>query len=327
VERVTVAGVSVWNTWTIATVQDAAGRTDMYLWQVSTGTLYMWAALTYDDALQNLTYASYALGTAWNAGRSLTLAPADVNSDGVADLRTVGAGGVVTTYLVGGLAAGTPALAAQPAQTMLTTSHTWVLNDGDTSADDLPVSAAADTSGTLNLTGAGTAAWHGGDLYDPDVDLDGVTGMLATTGPAVTTNADFSVSVWAKPTANGGTIVSQDGTNIAGLRVWAEPSDKSWRFAMSRTDATSPAWDTAAAPAAGVVPGAWTLVTATYRQSGGAMTLSVNGTVVARATHSTPYSAAKSFRIGAQKTGATSFGSYFDGQVAFAQTWNKEFPG
>jgi hypothetical protein len=116
----TPTGGSDWNDWTIATAQVASG-TAMYLWDSSTGALYLWENLAYHADTGALSYTQYVIadGSAvtWNKGATLTLQAADANGDGTPGLWAVGAGGTVTAYLAT-LGSGTATLAAQPPQSL-----------------------------------------------------------------------------------------------------------------------------------------------------------------------------------------------------------------
>jgi hypothetical protein len=120
--------------------------------------------------------------------------------------------------------------------------------------------------------------------------------------------------------------VSEDGTNAAAFKVWAEPSDASWRFAMSTSDVANPTWDTASSPANTVQFGVWTQIVVTYKQSGGVMSLYVNGVQTGTAKHATTWNAAGSFHLGEQKTGASTFGTYLHGQASTTQVWSQVVP-
>jgi hypothetical protein len=93
----------------------------MYLWDPSTGALYLWENLAYNMSTGAFTYTQYVIAdgssTTWNKGATLTLQAADVNGDGTPDLWTVGAGGVVTAYLAT-VGSGTASLAVQPPQVL-----------------------------------------------------------------------------------------------------------------------------------------------------------------------------------------------------------------
>ncbi|WP_246159210.1 FG-GAP-like repeat-containing protein [Catellatospora sichuanensis] len=211
--------------------------------------------------------------------------------------------------------------------TTTTADHTWTLADMPAAATSgTSVTGAADSvfSGTaLPLTATTGAKWNTGDTFSPSVTVDGSTGTLVTGAPAVTTDADFTVSVRAKPTANGGTVLSQDGTNTAAFKLWSEPSDKSWRFSMSQTDVASPAWDTAFAPPNSAPLGVWSQVTVTYKASTGTVAVHVNGTKVAGTGHAVKWKATGGLRIGAHRSGSA-LGGFFNGRVADVRTWNRE---
>jgi hypothetical protein len=116
----TPAGGTDWNNWTIATAQLPSG-TAMYLWDSSTGALYLWENLAYNMTTGAFTYTQYVIAdgstSTWNKGATLTLQAADVNGDGTPDLWTVGAGAVVTAYLAT-LGSSTATLAPQPTQVL-----------------------------------------------------------------------------------------------------------------------------------------------------------------------------------------------------------------
>ncbi|MFI1192634.1 LamG-like jellyroll fold domain-containing protein, partial [Micromonospora sp. NPDC020750] len=318
----TPTGGTDWNNWTITTTQLATGAA-MFLWNRTTGALHLWTGLAVNPDTGELTYTPHALSTAWNTGAAITLRAADINADGTPDLWATGAAATGTTWLVSGLTGGTGTIAAQPAQTLVTSDHTWQLNDNTGGT----VSTARDTGGTLHATGTAGVTWNTGDMFDPDVVFNGTSGTLTTTGPAFATNADFTVSAWVNPTSAGGTVLSQNGVNTAGYRLWADGSDNSWRFAMPRTDVAAPVWDTVTSGAGSLRPGVWTQVTATFNQDTGAMTLYVNGTNVGHATHGTVFNATGNVRIGSHRTSATAHGGWFSGEMAMVQTWNEVFIG
>jgi hypothetical protein len=319
----TPTGGNDWNTWTIATAQTSAG-TAMFLWQPSSGALHLWTNLALDPGLGTIRHTAHTLrASGWNTGAALKLQAADIDGNDTPDLWTVGANGQTTAHLTSNIAAGTGTITPQTAQNLLTADHTWLLND----ATDQSVTGdniAKDTTGSLPATGSGTAKWNTGDLFSPDVALDGATNStLTTTGPAVTTNADFTVSVWVKANTTGGTVLSQDGTNTAGFKLWAEPTDSSWRFAMPTSNVANPTWNTAQAAAGSVQLGVWTHLTATYKQSSSLMNLYINGVDVAATTRSASWNATGAFRIGSHRTAATTIGGYLNAQVSQVLAWDQ----
>jgi hypothetical protein len=113
----TPTGGTDWNNWRIATAQLASG-TAMFLWNRDTGALRLWTDLTFDPDTLRLTYTGHQLSTTWNRGADVTPYAADIDADGDADLWTVGAGRVLTTWLVTDLTPGAGAITAQPSQTI-----------------------------------------------------------------------------------------------------------------------------------------------------------------------------------------------------------------
>ncbi|MFF3851860.1 LamG-like jellyroll fold domain-containing protein [Micromonospora sp. NPDC002575] len=320
ISQPTPTGGSDWDKWTITTAQ-LSDSTVMFLWNRTTGALYLWTDLAFDGVNQ-LSHTSYKLHETWNTGADLALRAADIDSDGTADLWTVGAGGVTTAWLAGDLAGGLGTVTAQPAKTLVTSNHSWQLDDGT----DGPVTTAKDSAGTLHATATAGVSWSTGDAFDPDVVLNPspatTTGTL-TTSSAVNTNADFTISAWVKPAALGGTVLSQSGTNTARFRLWTNAVDASWRFTMARTDVASPVLDTALSAPGTARVGVWTHVTASWNKTSGAMTLYVSGVNAGRATHPTGWTASGLFRMGSHRTSATAHGGWFGGELAHVQTWDR----
>ncbi len=310
----TPAGGTDWNNWTIATAQVSSG-TAMYLWDSSTGALYLWEDLAYNLGTGSFTYTQYTIAdgitATWNKGATLALEAADVNGDGIPDLWTVGRNGAATAYLAT-LGSGTATLAAQPAQTLVSPTHAWGLNDGTSG----PATTAADVAGAsaLNATGTGNATWNSGDLFSPDVVLDGTNSALATSAPVVNPAQDFSVSAWVMPSALGGVAVSQDMTKAASFKIYPDTSTGQWFFCMATADTSGASYTCASGGTAQV--GVWTHVTATYQAASGAMKLYGNGALLGTAWHTAlTGTTGGGLQIGDYLNG-TSHTGYFNGEVA-----------
>ncbi|MEV5495151.1 FG-GAP-like repeat-containing protein [Nonomuraea fuscirosea] len=232
---------------------------------------------------------------------------------------TTGNGSAITAARTNDLATWVNAI------TTTTADHTWTLADlPATATSGTTASTSADSAFTgtgLPLTATAGATWRTGDTYSPAIALNGTSGTLAAGGPAVVTDADFSIGVRAKPASAGGTVLSQDGVNAAAFKLWAEGG--TWRFAMSRSDVASPVWDTAVAPAGSAPANAWSQLTVTYKAATGLAILWVNGKNVASVRHTAKWKAIGALRAGAHKTGASRLGGYFNGVLSTAQTWNR----
>jgi hypothetical protein len=225
---------------------------------------------------------------------------------------------VTTPWLTGALNTGQPTFINGTAQTFFTPAHAWTLND----AEDGTATTAADSTGTLTATGTTGATWNTGELFTPDVDLNGTSGALSTTGPALNTNADFSVSLWAKADAAGGYALSQDGAHGAGFVLFPDSATKTWYFGLSQTDATSQTFDYAHNAEGPVQPGAWSHITATYNKTSAKMALYVDGIPSGTASHTQTWNATSKFQIG-DVLSNNAHGHYFSGQLANVQVWQR----
>lgn len=339
----TPTGGTDWNNWTIASTQ-ISGQTDIYLYDSSTGALYLWKNFTVVGQNPSsggyvntgctsstgpqfcaATYTPYLISSSWSPGTLQTLEAANVADNGVPDLWTVTTTGVTTAYLVTSLVAGsgtTPGsgtITAQTAQTLTTSTHSWALNDDTTTSG--AVTAADDTTATAdNLTGSATgAAWNSGDLFSPDIALDSThSGDLTSTAAAIPLNNanSFTISAWAKPAALGGTLLSQEGSANSGFSL--TPTSSGWQFALNTTAGATATNDTITGGT--VQLGAWTHVTVTYNASSKVMNLYVDDVFVATGNHTAPTTGATGdFVIGANQVSST-LGSFYAGQIAEVQT-------
>jgi hypothetical protein len=316
----TPTGGTDWANWTIATAQTATSGTDMFLWNKGSGGLYLWTNMAYDPDAGTLSFVQHTLSTAGWDPTSTAIQAADINHDGVPDLWVTNSTGQVTAYLVSNATSPTPTLTAQPPRILATATHSWALNDiGAANAGDTVAATADVTSGTAQpLSGASGAVWNTGDLFDPDVQFSGAAGArLATAAFAVDTAASFTVSAWIKPAIGGGTFLTQDGTNTAAFKAWVEPSDNSWRAAMSGTNVASPTWSTAATAPNSVTYNTWTHVTITYDHAAASLTINTT-TNVARVADPTTWHATGQFSIG-----GSAHTTWLHGQVANVQVWNR----
>ncbi len=105
-------GTADWNRWTLATLSEGSGF-GMFLWNQSTGALYLWQGVTAHDngdGTGTLSYTQYRISAHWQQGKSLsTLEAADLNGDGVPDLWAVTPDGIARAYLISHLSATGPA--------------------------------------------------------------------------------------------------------------------------------------------------------------------------------------------------------------------------
>jgi len=313
-------GTMDWNDWTIATMADSSGNTDMFLYNASTGALYLWEYFTVDDTDGTASYTSYELSDDWNPGTVAELRAADVTGTGPA-VWAVTTSGTVTSWTAADLTT-SPAVTEDAPQSLLGPEHEWRLGDG-TSGE---ATSAADTgSGTaLTLTGNSGTTWDTSDLFDPAVMFNGTTGYMHTSSQAVNTTSTFAVSAWVKPEALSGIVLSEYGTDASCLRISLDGDY--WRVATTESDSASATSDEATTGSTDTIRlGVWTHLTATYNSGSGRLTLYVNGidaaTVLLPSLSSTWSSGCNTFALGLWNNGGT-LGGYFDGKIADVQVWN-----
>lgn len=310
-------GTADWSSWTLASMQlppdSSSPGTALFLWNKSTGQLDLWENLVYDGADTTVTYTDYHVAANWNTGTNVALQAADINGDDTPDLWTVGSAGTVTAHLFGNLS--TTPTEAQTVDALTAPAHAWPLNDTANGA----ISAAADTAGSLPATGSGGVTGTTGDLFSPAAHFDG-SGVLSTGGPAVSTNSDFTVSAWVKPSSLGGYVMGQKGTHTSGFALFSDAATKSWRFEMPRSDADNPTEDLAAATTIPAQVGTWVRLTGTYTASTGRMVLYIDDVAAAQAGHTTKWNATGGLTAGAYWYNDATTG-HFVGDIADLQTF------
>lgn len=334
-----------WDSWTLATAQ-INGGTAMYLWNPTTGALDLWTGLTATDAANDGNFGSYNLlkytqytiaaggaKTKWNKGKSLELRASGTNDSTVPNLWTVDpATGKITSYGAVLGANGVALTAVGAAQTLVTPAHSWVLNDRgsgsagtaqDGGSDATVVPSIYLTNGALSLTGNAGVTWNSGDQFSPDAAFDGATGYLTSNAAAVTPGSDFSVSAWVKPTAAGGTVFSQSGTDDSAFFLSPTSTGK-WEFGLNTGGTTSATY--AEKTAGAYQAGSWVHVTLVYTSATDTLALFVGSTHAGSVTTTTPPTVAGNFVLGAGQSGG-SLGSFFTGQIAHVTTWNSALTG
>lgn len=180
----------------------------------------------------------------------------------------------------------------------------------------------AETLGKAPLTASGTVGWT-----DDSASFSG-TGSLGSAQPVIDTTKSFSVNLLARAAAGGGIVASQDGTRSSGFILWANPTDNSWHFSLGTADDDNANWDdttiryTSFAPA--VKYGTWQRLNASYNATTGAVSLYVDGELVASGNHapSKAWKANGPLRIGQyQFQGHPDF--RFKGEVADVAVFNR----
>ncbi|MEV4561565.1 LamG-like jellyroll fold domain-containing protein, partial [Kitasatospora sp. NPDC049285] len=315
------AGGADWTGWTITTAL-VNNLPALYARNTTTGELWYYSPTVLTNLATNLVQGTSATPTApvklaasgWTSAAKPVLQAADINRDGTVDLWSVDSSGKAVPSLFDGTT-----LASQTGQNLVAPTHAWPL--GDVRTEGAKAATAADVIGTAPFTGSATGAtFSTKDLFNPDVHLDGAAGTL-TAGQAAALNGAFTVSVWAKASAAGGTVLSQDGAQTAGFTLNADSATNQWTFCMATADTAGAGTDCARpGPGSGTVQAeAWTHLTAVY--DGATMTLYINGVSAGTKAHTAVAGFTGSFRAGAARTSATAVGGWFKGALSTAQVW------
>jgi hypothetical protein len=319
-------GTMDWNNWQVATMARPSGSADMFLYNATTGALWLWENLTVEDTAGTASYSAYQISASWNPGTITAMRAADINGDGTPDLWTVTPSGTVTSWFVTGLS-GTPAITTAAGQALLGPTHAWRLGDGTSGA----ATTAADTGGSgspLALTGNSGTTWDTSDLFNPAVAFDGSTGYMSTNAQAINTTSSYTVSAWVKPTTLSGIVLSEYGSLASCMRISISTTTSGgittgyWRFATTNQNSASA---TSTAATEGTYPihlGSWTHLTVTYNASDGRMSLYVDGVRAAGAVASSTWSSGcTTFALDRWNNGGY-LGGAFNGKIADVQTWN-----
>ncbi|MEV4561969.1 hypothetical protein AB0K51_34015, partial [Kitasatospora sp. NPDC049285] len=317
------AGGADWTGWTITTALVnnlpalyARNTTTGELWYYSPTVLANLAAVPLQGTNPTPNTPVKLAASGWTSAAKPVLQAADINRDGTADLWSVDGTGKVTANVFNGTAFST-----LPSQLLVAPTHSWALSEGGTEGSR--ATSAGDSAGALPLSGDTGATWSGKDLFNPDVHLNGTgAGVLSTTTPAATLSADFSASVWVKPNAVDGVVLSQDGTSSAGFIVYADANSKQWYFCMSKADSSAWTYDCVHAGVGGGMAqiGVWTHLTVTYHASTKVMALYINGIEVGYGSHDPVAGFTGGFRVGDYMYSG-GHRTFFNGAVSNVQTW------
>lgn len=323
----TPTGGTDWNNWTIATAQDTRGgtsHTDMYLWDSATGDLYLWTGLglnntSFDQATGiNVTSANtYQIAQNWNTGKSLTLRAADIAGTGNPSLwATNTATGQTTAYILPSISPNPPLTST--ASSMTTATHSWQFTDMPDGDSGTAIATTTDGNGTMPMTPVASGAdWNTGDQFSPDAAFTGNGGLQAAN--ALNLSQSFTVSFWTKPQNNGETALSESGSAYPGLMLY--PTASGWDYYLAKDNGTTE-WGGDTITGGNVDFGVWTHIQATYNATTHVMSLYVDDTLVAAATHTPPTASATGpLTLGGNIANGV-YTSWYNGQIADVQTWS-----
>ncbi|MEV0379068.1 LamG-like jellyroll fold domain-containing protein [Nonomuraea sp. NPDC050643] len=167
----------------------------------------------------------------------------------------------------------------------------WTMDDGQGTV-------AADAAGARPATLYG-ATWTSGKT---GTALKLANAYAQTSGPAVDTSRNFTVSTWARltGTAATATAVTQEGGRTGAISLQYSKADDRWALAVAGSDADA-APVVRAKSAAAPRLNEWTHLTGVYDSAAGQITLYVNGKLEGTATVTAPWNATGPVTIGRGK--------------------------
>jgi hypothetical protein len=200
------------------------------------------------------------------------------------------------------------------------TSH-WKLDEtsGTTSAD-----AVGGRTATWAASGVSRTTGVSGNA----VAVNGSTGALATTAPAVRTDGSFTVSAWVRPDAVGknGIAVSQLGSAVGAFNLgWAWNADYAayqWSVRTSATDASGSAVREATDLFNSPTVGTWTHLVAVYDAAEHKLRLYVDGQAVDETYHASAWNAGGSVLLGRGQVSNVTFSQYLTGGIDDVRTYS-----
>ncbi|MEO3816632.1 LamG-like jellyroll fold domain-containing protein [Plantactinospora sp. B24E8] len=187
--------------------------------------------------------------------------------------------------------------------------------------DETSGTTAADPAGGHPATWSSTGVTRTTGVSGNAVVVDGTTGVLTASGPAVRTDASYTVTAWARPDTltKNGIAVSQLGAAVAGFNLGYSWNDDHaaylWSVRSSTTDAAGAELRQAENLFDAPVAGTWTHLAAVYDAQAHRLRLYVNGQLADETHHAGSWHANGALLIGRGQVSNVSFSQYFTGGV------------
>jgi hypothetical protein len=167
---------------------------------------------------------------------------------------------------------------------------------------------ALDESGQARSATLGTGTtWTTGRVGTGAVALNGGVAAVATAGPAIRTDASFTVTAWVRLATTGTawqSVLSQDGSRASGFQLRYRGDTQRWTFALPQADVDAYPVVSVDAPDVAFA-GEWTHLAGVYDQAAGRIRLYVNGALVGEVAASATWNATGPFRIGVGRQNGT----------------------
>jgi hypothetical protein len=180
---------------------------------------------------------------------------------------------------------------------------------------------AADAAGTHPATWSSSGVTRTTGVEGNAVAVNGTTGVLTTTGPAVRTDGSYTISAWVRPDSltKVGIAVSQLGGKVGGFNLgWVWSNDYRmylWSVRSSEQDAfgsaVREATDLFDTPTVGV----WTHLTAVYDAQDHRLRLYVDGQAVDETYHASAWNAGGALLMGRGQAADATFSQWLIGGI------------
>jgi len=201
-------------------------------------------------------------------------------------------------------------------------AHVWVIDAADAASalgavSDLPAVGAAAVPLAVGDPAGGWTGFGDGVYGGYALRFSGEN-AVSSAAPALDLSGSFGIITWLRydGTAPGPqTAVAQNTTTGAGAWIGID-SGSHLRFCITAASGTADC----ATSTATIADGAWRAVAATWNSATGAMSLYVDGTVAATATHAATSLAAGKFTVGAGLASGALTG-YWRGGIGDTVTW------
>ncbi|MFU8853054.1 LamG-like jellyroll fold domain-containing protein [Micromonospora sp. SL1-18] len=187
--------------------------------------------------------------------------------------------------------------------------------------DETTGTTAADSAGGHPATWSSTGVSRTAGVSGNAVAVDGISGVLTASGPAVRTDGSYTVTAWVRPDSltRNGIAVSQSGGAVSGFNLGYSWSDDYgmylWSVRTSASDASGSALREAVDPFDTPITGTWAQLTAVYDAQTHQLRLYVNGQAVAETAHASAWNAGGGLLIGRGQAPNVSFPQYFTGGI------------
>lgn len=193
--------------------------------------------------------------------------------------------------------------------------------DGQWKLDETSGTTAADALGRHPATWSASGVSRIAGVSGNAVDLNGTTGVLTASGPAIRTDGSYTVAAWVRPDAvtRNAIAVSQQGSAVGGFNLgysWdPETGGYRWSVRTSTWDSTTSSVREATDPFHTPTVGAWTFLTAVYDASVHELRLYVDGQAVGVTYHGSNWTAPGSLLIGRGTVPGATAPEYWNGGI------------